>query len=72
MQDNFNNEGLGIEVDFLFLAGRAVRSLNQIIEWRGKPLAIKAELSVIALIGPRPMSAGIGGITPVPKMTMVA
>jgi len=35
--DDFNREGLGIEVDFSLPAVRVVRSLNQIIEWRGAP-----------------------------------
>lgn len=39
--DDFNRERLGIEVDFSPPAERVVRSLNQIIEWRGKPLAIR-------------------------------
>jgi putative transposase len=38
--DDFNREGLCIEVDFSLHAVRVVRSLNQIIEWRGKPQAI--------------------------------
>lgn len=41
--DDFNREGLGIEVDFPLPAERVVRSLNQIIEWRGKPLAIRVD-----------------------------
>ena len=41
--DDFNREGLGIEVDFSLPAERVVRALNQIIEWRGKPLAIRVE-----------------------------
>ena len=41
--DDFNREGLGIEVDFSLLAERVVRPLNQIIEWRGKPLAIRVD-----------------------------
>ena len=32
--DDFNREGLGIEVDFSVPAERVIRSLNQIIEWR--------------------------------------
>ena len=32
----YNREGLGIEVDFSLPAVRVVRSLNQIIEWRGR------------------------------------
>tara|TARA_R110000751_G_scaffold271365_8_gene371626 strand:+ start:5651 stop:6109 length:459 start_codon:yes stop_codon:yes gene_type:complete len=39
--DDFNREGLGIEVDFSLPAERIVRCLNQIIEWRGKPDAIR-------------------------------
>lgn len=32
--DDFNREGLGIEVDFSLPSQRVVRALNQIIEWR--------------------------------------
>ena len=35
--DNFNREGSGIEVDFSLPAERDIRSLDHIIEWRGKP-----------------------------------
>jgi putative transposase len=38
--DDFNREGLCIEVGFSLPAERVVRSLNQIIDWRGKPKAI--------------------------------
>ena len=41
--DDFNREGLGIEVDFSLPAERVVRSLNQIMEWRAKPLAIRVD-----------------------------
>ncbi|MDH2329100.1 IS3 family transposase [Cereibacter sp. SYSU M97828] len=41
--DDFNREGLGIEVDFSLPAERVVRALNQIIEWRGKPTAIRVD-----------------------------
>jgi len=41
--DDFNREGLCIEGDFSLPAERVVRSLNQIIEWRGKPQAIRAD-----------------------------
>ena len=37
MLDDFNREGLGIEVDFSLPAQSVIRSLNKIIEWRGKP-----------------------------------
>jgi putative transposase len=33
--DNFNREGLGIQVDFALPAVRVARCLNQIIAWRG-------------------------------------
>ena len=46
--DDFNREGLCIEVDFSLPAERVVRSLNQIIEWRGQPQVIRVELPVIA------------------------
>ena len=41
--DDYNREGLGIEVDFSLPAMRVVRSLNQIIEWRGKPETIRVD-----------------------------
>lgn len=41
--DDFNREGLGIEVDFSLPAERVVRALNNIIEWRGKPLQIRCD-----------------------------
>ena len=41
--DDFNREGLGIEVDFSLPAERVIRSLDQIIEWRGKPKAIRCD-----------------------------
>ena len=41
--DDYNREGLGIEVDFSLPAIRVVRNLNQIIEWRGAPLIIRVD-----------------------------
>ena len=41
--DDFNREGLGIEVDFSLPRGRVIRSLNRIIEWRGKPPFIRVD-----------------------------
>ena len=41
--DDFNREGLGIEVDFSVPAERVIRSLNRIIEWRGKPETIRVD-----------------------------
>jgi len=41
--DDFNREGLGIEVDLSLPVLRGIRSLNQIIELRGKPKAIRCD-----------------------------
>lgn len=41
--DDFNREALGIEIDFSLPSARVIRALNQIIEWRGKPLAIRCD-----------------------------
>lgn len=38
--DDFNREALAIDVDFSLPAARVIRSLEQIIEWRGKPNCI--------------------------------
>ncbi len=35
--ENFNREGLGIKVHFSLPADCVIRSLDRIIEWRGKP-----------------------------------
>ena len=41
--DDFNREGLGIEVDFSLLSARVIRALDQIIEWRGVPCNIRCD-----------------------------
>jgi putative transposase len=41
--DDYNREGLGIDVGISLPSDRVIRSLNQIIEWRGKPLAIRCD-----------------------------
>ena len=41
--DDYNREALGIEVDLSLPAARVVRSLERIIEWRGKPLSIRCD-----------------------------
>jgi putative transposase len=41
--DDFNREGLGIEVDFSLPAERVIRSLEWIIEWRGEPDVIRCD-----------------------------
>ena len=41
--DDFNREGLGIEADFSLPAIRVIRSLEQIMLWRGRPEAIRCD-----------------------------
>lgn len=41
--DDFNREGLGIEVDLSLPAPRVIRALDQIIEWRGQPMMIRCD-----------------------------
>jgi putative transposase len=41
--DDFNREGLAIEIDFSLPASRVIRALNQVIEWRGKPEKIRCD-----------------------------
>lgn len=41
--DDFNREALAIDVDFSLPALRVIRSLDQVIEWRGKPAAIRCD-----------------------------
>jgi len=41
--DDFNREGLAIEVDLSLPAARVVRALDQLIEWRGVPKVIRSD-----------------------------
>jgi putative transposase len=41
--DDFNRECLGLEVDFSLPSERVIRSLSQIIEWRGKPERLRCD-----------------------------
>lgn len=41
--DDFNREGLCIEVDFSLPSERVIRALDQVIEWRGKPFSIRCD-----------------------------
>jgi putative transposase len=43
MIDDFNREDLGIEVDLSLPAERVIRSLEQIIEWRGQPKRVRCD-----------------------------
>ncbi len=41
--DDFNREGLAMDVDISLPATRVIRSLDQVIEWRGKPDSIRCD-----------------------------
>ncbi len=41
--DDFDRQGLGIEVDFSPPAERVLRNLDRIIEWRGKPGSMRVD-----------------------------
>jgi putative transposase len=41
--DDHNREGLGIDVDFSLPSERVIRSQGRIIEWRGRPNAIRCD-----------------------------
>ena len=41
--DDFNREGLAIEADFSLPTERVIRTLEQIMEWRGKPHEIRCD-----------------------------
>ena len=41
--DDFNREGLEIEVDFSLPSERVIRTLEQIIQWRGKPKKLRCD-----------------------------
>ena len=41
--DDFNREALGMEIDFSLPAERVTRALDQVIEWREKPLKIRCD-----------------------------
>jgi putative transposase len=50
--DDFNREGLGIEVDFSLPTERVIRSLDRIIEWRGQPGTIRVDCRCCRMPGP--------------------
>jgi putative transposase len=41
--DDFNREGLAMESDISLPAERVIRTLEEVIEWRGKPLEIRCD-----------------------------
>ena len=57
--DEFSREELATEVDFSLPSERVVRVLNQIIAWRGKPLAMRVELPVSAPLVRAPLATAL-------------
>ena len=43
VNDDFNRESLAIEIDFSLAAERVKRTLDRVIEWRGKPKCIRCD-----------------------------
>lgn len=43
MIDDYNREGLIIDDDFSLPAEHVIRSLNQLIKWRGRPKAVRCD-----------------------------
>lgn len=41
--DDFNREALGVEVDFSLPSERVIRSLEQIMQWRGTPKVLRCD-----------------------------
>ena len=41
--DDFSRQELATEVNISLSAARVIRSLEQVIEWRGKPVAIRCD-----------------------------
>jgi putative transposase len=56
--DDFNREGLGIEVDLSLPSARIIRALEHIIEWRGKPKALRLD-NVLNARGGKPKGKNI-------------
>ena len=50
--DDYNREGLAIDVDLSLPSARVIRALEQAIEWRGKPAAIRCDNGPELLSGP--------------------
>lgn len=47
--DDFNREALAIDIDFSLPEARVIRSLRQIISWRGKPKVIRCDNELNAI-----------------------
>ena len=56
--DDFNREALAIDIDLSLPGERVVRALNQVIEWRGKPLAIRSRMLTLSATTGRCVTTG--------------
>ena len=61
--DDYNREGLAIEVDLSLPSAHVIRSLEQIIEWRGQPKSIRCDNGPEYISGPLTAWAEKHGIT---------
>ncbi|EGS68400.1 IS3 family transposase [Vibrio cholerae] len=43
VSDDFKREGLAIEAGFSLPTMRVIRTLNQLLEWRAKPMTIRCD-----------------------------
>jgi putative transposase len=50
--DDYNREGLAIDVDLSLPSARVIRALEQVTEWRGKPAAIRCDNGPELISGP--------------------
>ena len=50
--DDYNREGLAIDVDLSLPSARVIQALEQVIKWRGKPAAIRCDNGPELLSGP--------------------
>ena len=50
--DDYNREGLAIDVDLSLPSARVIRALEQVTEWRGKPAAIRCDNGHELISGP--------------------
>ncbi len=60
--DDFNREGLGMEIGLSLPAERVIRALDQIIEWRGQPKMIRCDNGPEYISGRLSAWAGSRGI----------
>lgn len=73
--DDFNREGLAIEADFSLPSERVIRTLEQIMEWRGMPEVIRCDngpeyISTGSRPGPSGKGFGLNTSSPASRSRM--